>query len=138
MQIIKDIILTYVNEGRLTLMVWGFAFATTAGHKPEDTRTDLETVPDDWFCWLKSDLKPVVGAETGYAYFTRRGYEANKDKLKQALEAAIAQGIDRTDGGGWPAFERMAEEHFAKVEKAKQKLITSLQSKLNELNNFVV
>lgn len=81
--------------------------------KPED----VVDMPDDWFMYVNGEL-PVIGKQTGFLHLTRKGYEANKDRLKEALKHAIKIGYDRTDGKGWIVFEKHAEKHFADMHKA--------------------
>lgn len=127
MEILKGAITALVSEGRLTLQVPAYCI----GNDPE-----CEIVPDSWFCFLQSNGTPCVGKQSGFLYLTKAGYEANKEDIKVAFEAAIARGLDRTNGVGWPAFEQYVTEHFAKVEKQRKHQAAQLQKKLNEINSF--
>lgn len=132
MQILKGAITQLASEGHLTLQIPECAICF-----PGDPVVDMEEAPDEWFCVLKRDV-PVLGKESGFLHLTRVGYEANKNALKAAFATACATGRDRTNGVGWPAFEKMAEEHFKKVEKATTKQKKLLAQKLDQLNGFVV
>lgn len=129
MQILKGAITQLASRGHLTLQVPECAIC-----KP-GTNVEMEEAPDEWFCVLKHNCVPASGKESGFLYLTRAGYEANKDALRTAFESAIEEDWDKD--WNWPAFEKMAEAHFQKVEKAITKQKKLLEQKLNQLNGFV-
>jgi len=128
-QIIKDSIIILAGEGRLTLQVPD----TVIGSVPQ-----LVNVPDDWFCFLKSDSSPCTGKQKGFLYLTEKGFQDNYDDLKKAFENAIIRGLDRTKGVGWPAFVQYAQDHFNRVRAKRAAIIARRQKEINNLQAFVV
>jgi hypothetical protein len=129
MNIFEGSITQLASEGYLTLQVPH----CVVGEPTPDT----VEVPDEWLCELKSDV-PVTGRQEGFLFLTRAGYEANKDAIKKAFEKACANGKDRTDGEGWAAFEKRAEEHFKHIEERCKKRIAKLEKDLETLKDFEV
>jgi len=132
MEILKDAITSSARGGYLSLQIPEIAVRFNGG------QDEVENIPDDWVCRLKSCDRPAVGKESGFLYLTRKGYEANKPAIRAAFEQAIASGTDRTGGIGWPAFEQAAAFHFSEVERRRAKLIAELTVKLEQANSFVV
>jgi hypothetical protein len=94
-------------------------------------------IPDDWICRLSPILE--ICTVSGLLYYTRKGFAANKDKIKTAFEMYLETAVfDRTDGKTWLVFEKHAEEHFAKVEQQRQKLLGKLTKELMMVSEFVV
>lgn len=134
MKIFKDSITISAGKGRVTLQV-----PSVMLEWPEDEKREYEyeEVPDEWMCVLKDD-RPVAGKESGFLYLTRTGYEANKLKLKEAFERAVADGYDRGAGHNkWLDFERYVEKHFNRVEKKTKRETEKYRKKLKELEKFV-
>jgi hypothetical protein len=142
MQLPRECLTALAAQGHITLQIpelnltidtdRGHARAT-ASHVSEGPA--VEEFPDEWFTRLKGDC-PATGRQSGFLYFTRAGYWANQDALRAALEAAIARGLDRTDGEGWPAFHRYAEAHFSAVAGAVHRKIRKLQAELDVLRPY--
>lgn len=84
-------------------------------HPPEEAAVEY---PDHWFCWLKAGLQPCMGREVGFLYFTRAGYEANLEALREA------------SGEDWPRFQKEAEQHFKDQRRNAEKLVKGLEAKL--------
>jgi len=141
MQIFVGSITQLSGEGRLTLQV------------PECCTTNLTPlptmeVPDDWFESLKQSYKiknpptefntpsesfsmrRCFGKEQGYLHLTRKGFEANKEAIKQAWLNGGRYG--HATNRPWEDFERYAEFHFTNVELSTQRY---RQSKLATLTN---
>ena len=128
MRIFKDAITTLAAEGRRTLQVPDLVIAIPPVRLEE---VEYEEVPDEWFTRLKRDV-PCAGKENGFLYLSRKGYEANKERLKEAfLKAQYKRGT-------WEQFEKDAEDHFAKVETARQRKLKLLRAKADELERVVI
>lgn len=136
MKIFKDSIIALASEGRLTLQIPEYSVDIVNNRIVPITDDDeFEIIPDDWVCKLRSNHLPVVGKQDGFLYLTKKGYEANKDKLKIAFENSNM----RYGGAGkWHLFEEHAQEHFDKVAKAQKRLLNELQNKLAQIQNFQV
>lgn len=96
---------------------------------------DVVDMPDDWFMYSNGS-SPLIGNQKGFLHLSRKGYEANKDRLKAAFLLAISQGWDRTNGRGWVAFEEEAEEFYSGLKKSCQKMRKNLKKKLIDLKKF--
>lgn len=129
MRLFAGTITQLASEGRLTLQVPELAIVVSGSSLPIP---GIEEYPDDWFCHLR-DYVLCTGRERGFLYLTRKGYEANENALRIAFEDAIANGLDRTNGEGWPAFERHAQEHFTRVESRTTREILKHQRKISQL-----
>ena len=125
MEIIKGSITSLSSRGYITLQIPHY----TIGN-PE-MKVETEEFPDNWFIFLHSNKTPAVGKELGFTYLTRVGWEANKDKIKEAYENA------EYPRGPWAKFEAHAEEHFKKVEKATTGKIRLLEKKLKQLKDIM-
>ena len=99
------------------------------------TMSDVIDMPDEWFM-RKYGSKICIGKRTGVLYFSRKGYNANKDLLKTAFEEAIQRGHDRIDGKGWKLFEQKAEEFFSKLSKSVAREEKHFNKMLKELQDF--
>jgi len=118
------------SEGYLTLLVPDLILILPGSLAPK-LPNDLVTVPDNYFCYLKSDDTPAIGKESGFLYLTTKGYNHFYENLKIAFEIACKNGRDRTSGIGWPAFVKEANDHFIKVHQKRAKKIADLQNKIN-------
>lgn len=122
---IRESSLAYLAAcGELTLQIP--TMSIFIGEPPAQEEEDVVELPDEWFCFLRGYVPAVRG---GYLHFTRAGYEANKERLREAFEGRDMQ-YDRTDGRGWPAFEEAAEAHFQLVEEACRKEAERLEQKI--------
>jgi len=123
----KGIITSLASEGYLTLQVPQYDIIIKEGRAFAQSLTNAEGVeehPDHWFIWLKNH-RPAVGRETGFLILTREGWEANKEKIKEAFQASR---------GTWQEFEQHAEDHLKEVEEKTKKHIRFLQKKIDDLN----
>lgn len=130
MKILKDAITALASEGRCTLQVPDVVISLDANPPLAQT----EDVPDDWFVTLKYEgykLVPSVGNQGGFLFLSRKGYEANKAKLKKAFASK------RNRGNVWALFEEQAEKHFAEVEANTVKKLKKLKAQVAELERFV-
>lgn len=126
MKIFKDTLFHFAQQGRLTLQIPDIMIETRKGVKPE---YEYEEVPDDWVVYLK-DNRPVFSNEkSGIPFLTRKGYEENKDKLREKFNANLR-------GHTWEEFEDAAELHFDIVKKATEKYKNKLKKQLEELEKF--
>lgn len=125
MQIIKGSITSLASEGRITLQVPTMAIGI--GTAPS---VSFETVPDDWFVYLRNDV-PATGKQEGFLFLSKRGFDANKTDIQRAfLSSTRARGT-------WADFEKHAEEHFKKVETKTKKRIEKLKKELVELEKAI-
>lgn len=129
MQIIKDAITTLAGEGYMTLQVPVYDL----GAPPQTIN-----VPDSWLCYIKSNNSLCIGKQRGFLYLTEEGFKANYRDIKKAFEGAIANGMDRTGGVGWPAFEQYVRDHFADVKARRATLIAKKQKEIAELQALTV
>ncbi len=97
--------------------------------------TPLADFPDDWFLRLKDDESPVLGRQSPMLYFSRKGWKANRDKLRQAWEACT---VMRNPEATWETVEMHAVDFFAKVEKRIETMIKKRKDEIKELEAFVV
>lgn len=117
MRIFKSSITAMARQGRASLQVPDVAIG-----KPIP---ETEEYPDDWFIVLK-DNRPAIGRESGFLHLTRKGFEANKHQLQQAL-------VGNPRGTTWEVFESIIMRDFAQVEKNSQKYINDLQKKIVDI-----
>ena len=123
MKLHKDAITRLASEGRITLqipqhIIW---------FDKEPKQIETEEVPDSWVVSLRSNRSPAVGKESGFYFLTKKGWEANKNRIKEAFLRAEFQ------RGTWVEFELHAEEHFKKVEKASIKRLAYLEKKVQQV-----
>lgn len=117
MKILEGAIVDSAKKGYLSLQVPDIAIGY-----PQPPMVDA---PDEWFVVLTGE-RPVIGRETGFLYLSRKGYEANKKLLRDAIDG-------NPRGITWEQFESAAEAHFAKVKTKTQKYVDQLQSKLETI-----
>ena len=122
MKIPKDSLTCHPSNGKLTLQIPTYY----VGSPP-----DFEELPDNWFISLKND-RPTTGRELGYTFLTREGYEANKDKIKDAFMSCQHR------RGTWEVFEMEVEEHFEKVKVQTKKRIAFLHKKIHQLERSLL
>lgn len=116
------------REGRITLQIPTLTFEFVGDFLIIEHETKYDSV---WFVELKDDQTPCTGKETGFLYWTKVGWEANRDKIKQAFASSSCQ------RGTWEEFVQHADEHFATVEKRTRARMDALQNKLNELKRHL-
>ena len=145
MRLLRGSLTNLVRQGRITLQIPEievnisenpnqelseenpFPFVLTAC-----TNDEYVEYPDEWFMYVKYDsssLRPCVGKESGFLYFTRVGYEVNKEEIREAFEAAC----DRGHGNSFSTFEVYVEDFFSKMEKRIERTINRERGKLDEL-----
>jgi hypothetical protein len=129
MLIIKGAITHLASRGYITTQVPNIALGNP---QPDD-----EECPDEWFVLLHEG-RPAIGKEYGIWHLTRIGWEANKDKIKQAFEEALAEGLDRTGGRGWEVFVEQVEEEFVQRKKKFEHYKKSLKQKLALCEEVVI
>ncbi len=143
MKIFKSSLFALMEDGKIGLLVPAARYRINIerdvygrmyGNEiyPEDA-LDCEEIPDDWLIKLKQ-YRPAVGKESGFYYFTEKGWKENKEKIKEIYEHAVNSGHDR--GQTWADFEKYAEKHFGMVRKKTQKYIDQLESKIKELKSI--
>lgn len=122
MRLSKDAILSSAKQGYLSLQVPDIYIGFD---------TDLADFPDDWFCYLKEAFsgRPAIGKEEGFLYLSRKGYEVNREAMKESF--SLERGHD------WVAFEAYVAEHFAKIERFVEKRKKTLAKQIAELEAFV-
>jgi hypothetical protein len=135
MKVSKGTLTCLAAEGRATLQIPQLVIEIHTG-KPV-AREDLgENEPDaieceaDWFMYLKSSGVPVIGRQQGFLYFSRKGYEACKEMLREAFS--------NKRGSSWADFELAAEEHFQNVERHRQRVMRNLKRDLDALKKLSV
>ena len=126
MEIIKGAITSLSSRGYITLQIPHYTIG-----KP-GMKVETEEVPDNWLVFLHSNKTPSVGKELGFTYLTRVGWEANKDKIKEAYENA------KCPRGPWTKFEAHAEEHFNEVERQTTRKVRLLEKKLGQLKESML
>lgn len=126
MKILKDSITTLAAEGRMTLQVPD-SYICFKGSTPK-----WEEVPDEWFCRL-CDRTPAVGRQDGILFLTQQGWNANKAKIKLAFEGQTIRNL-----GTWEDFEKIAKDHFKRVQRAWDRKFDLLESHLEDLKDFVL
>jgi len=119
MKIIKDIITTLPKQGYITLQIPGVAVTLDGSPLPGS-----EDLPDEWFTELKDGRRPAVGKEWGFLYLTRKGWEANRHRIKRDFTP---------NRGTWEDFEAYVDEHFKSVEINRKKEIKRLKTKIKLL-----
>lgn len=124
MKVIKSAISMLSSEGRITLQV-----PNRALRLPGQPEAEYEEVPDEWLITLK-DGRPAAGKESGFLFLTRKGWDANKVKIKEVFSKAKFQ------RGTWEEFEAHAEEHFTKVKKRLDKEIKRCEQRLVQLKSL--
>ena len=118
------------NIAHFTIQIPQISYNCTidpAGGPPTFTEPTMVDIPDDWVILLRGN-RPCVGKETGFLYFTRKGYNANLDEIKKIWEST---------GQEWAKFEEMVESHFKAVEKAANKFVLELKKKLMQAETLL-
>lgn len=134
MKILKRAITSLASEGRITLQIPQYdivitedtrAIAYGADHMPDER---IEEIPDEWVMVLRGgQRRPAIGKEQGYFFLSKEGWDANRQKIKEAFLNAKHQ------RGTWADFEDHVEEHFRQVKAATLKKIKYEQSRLKQL-----
>ena len=115
-------------EGRVTLQIPDIEVDFS---NRTSSRSDFSAYPKDWFVKLNNNI-PAVGKQDGFTHWTKKGWEANKDKIKDAfLKTSTPRGYT------WEDFEKHASEHFASVQKKTERKIKDLSSKLDALKDML-
>jgi len=119
-------LLTLPSEGRITLQIPQFSIDF-------DNKTyseiDNAMLPTGWICELK-DGRVAVGNESGYTYWSRSGFEANKELIRAAFETAMKKYPKSPNN--WAAFEAFARDWFDAVAKKTKKHAANLRKKAEE------
>lgn len=126
MKILKDSIFTLPSEGRMTVQIPMFSI----GGVPE-----IEDLPDEWFIFVK-DYSPCIGKETGFLYLSRKGYVANKDKIKEVFLEGYSKRIQSSNFDKekiWNQFDNTILEFYEKVDTKFKQKIALYRKKLQEL-----
>lgn len=121
MEIIKGSITSLSSRGYITLQIPHYTIGSPG------MKVETEEIPDNWVVFLHSNKTPALGKEQGFTYLTRVGWEANKDKIKEAYENV------KCPRGPWIKFEEHAEQHFDHVKHATKRKIALLEKKLDQL-----
>jgi len=137
-KILKGAITSLASEGRITLQIPIFDIVIQEDNRPiaygADQLNDerVEEIPDEWIMQLRSgQSRPVIGKEQGYSFLTKEGWEANRQKIREAFLNAKHQ------RGTWADFEDHVDEHFKQVKAATLKKIKYEQSRLNQLKEVL-
>jgi len=131
METIKDAIFLLTQRGYLTLQVPDLVYEFS-GKIGKKTKSQTENIPDDWVCFLVDNIPVFKDTVQCFLFLTRKGYEANKEKIKVGFNTIQDRGY------AWKDFEKYAKNHFAKIEKNLDKKKAQLRNKLKELENFTV
>ena len=91
MKIFPEQLTSHVSQGKLTLQIAG---EWTGGYDVETQNyfqhpigtTSIE-IPDNWVSYLRNNDGPKCGREHGIPYFSKAGYEANKDLLRSSFRS---------------------------------------------------
>jgi len=129
----KGVITSLASQGYLSLQVPQYDIIIKEERAFAQSLIDAEGAeehPDDWFVWLKNH-RPVVGRESGFLFLTKKGWKANKEKIKEAFQAS------KMKRGTWQEFEQHAEYHLTEVEEKTKKYINFLKKKIDTLNEFL-
>jgi hypothetical protein len=126
MEIFKGSITHLVGRGYHTLQVSDLAIVF------DGVKMETEEIPDDWIIKLHSGSHRLATKNDGYfLYLSKKGFEANKDKLKVALESA------QHKRGTWEEFLEYVKNHFKAVDQANKKYKQSLLQKIKEFNEVL-
>ena len=129
------------REGRITLQIPTIQIdiiETEDGPRVFSEETNPATLyPKEWFAFLLGEgREPAVGREDSFIFWSKKGWEANKDKIKEVFEEAMKEPMnDRSNPGeqyDWAAFEEFAEECFESRKKRLAKKKKLLQNKLDQ------
>lgn len=168
MKISESALTSHASSGTLTLQipdtvivfdhnhpaagVGGLVHGVPKAVSSVDVATDVIDVPNDWFCHLRHNI-PVVGRGSGFLYLTRKGFEANKDKLRAAYMAwSFIANLVNSDHPkynksspdnqlpekAWQKFEEEAGKHFAEVEKELAAAIKRTEKRLAQFRAIIV
>ena len=118
-----------MEQGYITLQIPTVQISLD-GTFPKEKLIDA---PDEWFTTLHSGCeRPACGRETGYLYFSRAGWLANKAKIKKAFKSSPHP------RGSWADFENYETDHFEKMGKGVIKHIKRHQAKIKQLKGIVI
>ena len=125
MRISKRRMFTLMQEGYITLRIPTIIIG--------DSEINTKDMPDEWFNILQSGSKrPALGKEHGFLYFSKAGWKANKQEIKEVFTSSL------NPRGTWNEFETHVKEHFEKAEESISKEIARLKKRLYELINFTL
>ncbi len=102
MKVLPGVILTFANQGRLTLQVPEQYLDLSRWEPPE-----VEDLPKYWFVWLKDNM-PVIGLPDlhhGVMHLSHKGWEANKDALVEAFAKSYLMQPVKLPNGLMDGFE---------------------------------
>lgn len=79
---------------------------------------------------------PIRPKLSGILYWTEKGWEENKDRIKKVFKSYIPQPqhIVHT----WADFEKNASNHFLKVKRARKRKMQNLKKQLEFLNQVKI
>jgi|WetSurSiteA1Bulk_404760.scaffolds.fasta_scaffold00038_69 hypothetical protein len=121
-------LLTLVKEGRLTLQIPQFYL----GFRPLPTTTWID-FPDNWFCFVKNSNRLSLGKEGGFLYWSRIGYEANKEKIISAyINGVKSKGVNLPDADLEAQFANYAKHKYSRLRNGTKKEIQKCQDRINE------
>jgi hypothetical protein len=140
MRVALHTITSLASQGRLTLQIPQYIIEFQKGKAiKKPTPGGLIDFSDDFFCMLKGGTStPCIGKERGFTYLTQKGFKFFYRDLETAFKKAYNNGIDRTNGVGWPEFVQHASDHFAMVKKRRKKRRQKLLKDLQDIRNFVI
>lgn len=135
MRIVKGTITSLAARGDITLQVpdaW-------IGSAPA-----MEEVPDEWFMRVKCEgkgVRPCVGKESGFLYLSRAGWEANKERIKEAFEGyneKMRREYPTHKWQVWADFEAHVEQHFEDMRKAVERKVKALEAQAAQLKSVTI
>lgn len=91
--------------------------------------------PDDWFIRIKHEGNLELLSDNpraGYLFWSRKGWEANKEQIKEAFSVA------EYPRGTWEEFEKRTELHYAKLESDRDKYIKRLENRIAKMRSIVI
>jgi hypothetical protein len=126
MKITNKMLYCLLKEGQPTLQIPTISLSIPGYPQTTEAETVYEH-PDDWFCILKNE-RLAVGKEQGFLFWTRKGFLANKEAIKNNFS---------TTRCSWEYFEAKAEEFFDKIEKNIEKQLKKLENDEKTIRTFL-
>ena len=129
MRVLKGSLTMLAGEGRITLQVPEFSAGVTTD--------EFEEIPNDWLHEVRyagGKLRVCCGKETGFIHFTRKGFEAMRERLRAAF---LGSGTAKIRREAWSEFERHAEDEFENIRQTTLKRIKLLRRQADELEAMV-
>jgi len=151
MEIYEHTLISLASEGRITLQIPQYvADLSAAFGGPASPAPKILTIPDDWIVttncgrsskrmkkigFSESMPRPAIGKQSGFWHFSKKGWLANKDKLKKAFEASSARryysSLARTVT--WKDFEAYADAFYKDMKDEATYAIKKKQAEIAEL-----